>query len=117
MCGIVGVTKTKEVTLCEKQNLSNHGSQQKKQKERWLYCRGLSAVWSPFLYERRKRMEKRIFKQLVPGVDEKYVERAFEKLKKNGCPEGEDLLTWFGKLVSAEIVSDALRIDDNEGNN
>ena len=59
-------------------------------------------------------MEKRIFKQLFPGVDEKYVERAFEK---NGCPEGEDLLTWFGKLVSAEIVSDALRIDNNEGNN
>ena len=40
-----------------------------------------------------------------------------KKLKKNGCPEGEDLLTLFGKLVSAEIVSDALRIDDNEGNN
>ena len=53
----------------------------------------------------------------IANVDEKYVERAFEKLKKNGCPEGEDLLTWFGKLVSAEIVSDALRIDDNEGNN
>ena len=33
-------------------------------------------------------MEKRIFKQLFPGVDEKYVERAFEKFKKNGCPEG-----------------------------
>ena len=57
-------------------------------------------------------MENKIFKQLFPGVDEKYLERAFEKLKKNGCPDGEDLMTWFGKLVSAEIVSDALRIDD-----
>ena len=62
-------------------------------------------------------MDNRILKQLFPGVDEKYLERAFEKLKKNGCPEGEGLLTWFGKLVSAEIVSDALRIDDDEGNN
>ena len=62
-------------------------------------------------------MDNRILKQLFPGVDEKYLERAFEKLKKNGCPDGEDLLTWFGKLVSAEIVSDALRIDDDEGNN
>lgn len=61
-------------------------------------------------------MDNKIFKQLFPGVDEKYLERAFEKLKKNGCPAGEDLMTWFGKLVSAEIVSDALRIDD-EGNN
>ena len=61
-------------------------------------------------------MDNRILKQLFLGVDEKYVERAFEKLKKNGCPEGEGLLTWFGKLVSAEIVSDALRIDDNEAN-
>ena len=61
-------------------------------------------------------MDNRILKQLFPGVDEKYLERAFEKLKKNGCPEGEDLLAWFGKLVSAEIVEDALRIDD-EGNN
>ena len=62
-------------------------------------------------------MDNRILKQLFPGVDEKYLERAFEKLKKKGCPEGEDWLTWFGKLVSAEIVEDALRIDDNEGNN
>ena len=61
-------------------------------------------------------MDNRILKQLFPGVDEKYIERAFEKLKKNGCPEGEDLLIWFGKLVSAEIVSDSLRIDDDEGN-
>ena len=62
-------------------------------------------------------MDNRILKQLFPGVDEKYLERAFEKLKKNGCPEREDLLTWFGKLVSAEIVANALRIDDDEGNN
>ena len=62
-------------------------------------------------------MDNRILKQLFPGVDEKHLERAFEKLKKNGCPEGEDLLAWFGKLVSAEIVSDALRIDDDERNN
>ena len=33
----------------------------------------------------------KIFKQLYPGVDEKYLERAFKKLKENGCPEGEDL--------------------------
>ena len=62
-----------------------------KTKKRWLYCRGLSAVWSPFLYERRKKMDNRILKQLFPGVDEKYIERAFEKLKKNGCPEGGGL--------------------------
>ena len=62
-------------------------------------------------------MDNKIFKQLFPGVDEKYLERAFEKLKKNGCPEGEDILDWFSKLVSAEILSDALRIDNDEGNN
>ena len=39
----------------------------------------------------------KIFKQLYPGVKEEYLERAFEKLKKNGCPAGEDLMTWFGK--------------------
>ena len=50
-------------------------------------------MWSPFLYERRKKMDSRILKQLFPGVDEKYIERAFEKPKKNGCPEEEDLLT------------------------
>ena len=62
-------------------------------------------------------MEKRIFKQLFPGVDEKYVERAFEKLKKNGCPAGEDLMTWFGKLVAAEIIEDAIgrsKKDEND---
>ena len=32
----------------------------------------------------------KIFKQLYPGVKEEYLERAFEKLKKNGCPADED---------------------------
>ena len=50
----------------------------------------------------------KIFKQLYPGVKEEYLECAFEKLKKNGCPAGEDLMTWFGKLVAAEILEDAL---------
>ena len=50
-------------------------------------------------------MDNKIFKQLFPGVDEKYLERAFEKLKNDGCPEGEDLMAWFGKLVEAEIIT------------
>ena len=62
-------------------------------------------------------MEKRIFKQLFPGVDEKYVECAFEKLKKNGCPADEDLMTWFGKLVTAEILEDALGNGKHDENN
>lgn len=44
----------------------------------------------------------KIFKQLYPGVKEEYLERAIEKLKKNGCPADEDLMVWFGKLVMAE---------------
>ena len=50
----------------------------------------------------------KIFKQLYLGVDEKYLERAFEKIKKNGCPPDEDLMTWFGKVVAAEIIDDAI---------
>ena len=50
----------------------------------------------------------KIFKQLYPGVDEKYLERAFKRIEKDGCPEGEELMTWFGKLVAAEIIEDAL---------
>ena len=49
----------------------------------------------------------KILKQLYSNVDEKHLERAFEKLKNNGCPAGEDLMTWFGKLVAAEIIEDA----------
>ena len=59
----------------------------------------------------------KIFKQLYPGVDEKYLERAFEKLKENGCPADEDLMTWFGKLVAAEIIEDAIgrgKKDEND---
>ena len=59
----------------------------------------------------------KIFKQLYPGVKEEYLERAFEKLKENGCPEGEDLMTWFGKLVAAEIIEDALGRGKNDENN
>ena len=50
----------------------------------------------------------KIFKQLYPGVKEEYLERAFEKLKKNGCPADEDLMTWFGKVLAAEIIEDAV---------
>ena len=59
----------------------------------------------------------KIFKQLYPGVDEKYLERAFEKINKNGCPPDEDLMTWFGKVVAAEIIEDAIgRGKYNENN-
>ena len=57
-------------------------------------------------------MEGKIFKRLFPGVDEKYLERAFEKLVKDGCPEDEDLLVWFGKLVESERKSDSEEADD-----
>ena len=49
-----------------------------------------------------------IFKRLYPGVDEKYLERAFKRIEKDGGPAGEDLMTWFGKLVTAEIIEDAI---------
>ena len=58
-----------------------------------------------------------IFKRLYPGVDEKYLECAFERIEKDGCPEGEELMTWFGKLVAAEIIEDALgrgKKDEND---
>jgi hypothetical protein len=59
----------------------------------------------------------KMFKKLYPGVDEKYLERAFEKIKKNGCPPDEDLMTWFGKVLAAEIIEDAIgRGMHNENN-
>ena len=33
---------------------------------------------------------------------------AIEQMKKSGCPADEDLMVWFGKLVAAEILEDAL---------
>ena len=71
---------------------------------------------SPFLCEGRCSGWIRSSK-LYPGVKEEYLERAFEKLKKNGCPAGEDLMVWFGKLVAAEILEDALgngKHDEND---
>ena len=59
----------------------------------------------------------KIFKQLYPGVKEEYLERAFERLKKNGCPADEDLMVWFGKLVAAEILEDALGNGKHDENN
>ena len=59
----------------------------------------------------------KIFKQLYPGVDEKYLERALEKIKKNGCPPNEDLMTWFGKVLAAEIIEDAIGRGKNNENN
>ena len=59
----------------------------------------------------------KIFKKLYPGVDEKYLESAFEKIKKNGCPPDEDLMTWFGKVLAAEIIEDAIGRGKNNENN
>ena len=42
---------------------------------------------------------------------------AVEKMKKNGCPADEDLMVWFGKLVAAEVLEDALgngKHDEND---
>ena len=50
-------------------------------------------------------------------MKEEYLERAFEKLKKNGCPADEDLMVWFGKLVAAEILEDALGDGKHDENN
>ena len=61
-------------------------------------------------------MENKIFRKLFPDVDEKHLERAFERLKVDGCPEGEDLLVWFGKLVEVERKSDAEKADDGKHN-
>ena len=58
----------------------------------------------------------KIFKQLYPGVDEKDLERAFERIEKDGCPTGEDLMTWFGKLVAAEIIEDARASGEKDEN-
>ena len=57
-------------------------------------------------------MENKIFKELFPEAEEKHLEEAFEKLKKDGCPEGEDLLVWFCKLVEAEQKGDSEGKDD-----
>ncbi len=48
-------------------------------------------------------------KQAFPGIDEKYIHRAFKKMAKNKCPENEDLLTWLGKLIVAEIINDTVK--------
>ena len=36
--------------------------------------------------------------------------------KVDGCPEGEDLLVWFRKLVEAERKSDSEEADDGKRN-
>ncbi len=52
-------------------------------------------------------------KQAFPGIDEKYIHRAFRKMTKNKCPENEDSLTWLGKLIVAEILNDTRKTDAN----
>ena len=60
----------------------------------------------------------RILKEMFPGVDEKYLEQTFKKIEANGCPNGEDLMEWFGKLVVAEILADSLHpAKDNKKEN
>ena len=59
----------------------------------------------------------KILKQLYSNVDEKHLERAFEKLKNNGCPAGEDLMTWFSKLVAEEVLEGALGNGKHDENN
>ena len=49
----------------------------------------------------------KIFKQLYPGVKEEYLERAFEKLKKSGCPADEDLMAWTSRPWQAPSVTKA----------
>lgn len=41
-----------------------------------------------------------------PGIDDKYIDRAIERMKKEGIPNKTDTLTWLGKLIVLEIMSD-----------
>ncbi len=52
------------------------------------------------------RGEKENIRRAFPGIDDKYIDRAFKKIGTNGCPDGEDALTWLGKLIMAEILAD-----------
>ena len=42
-----------------------------------------------------------------PGIDDKYIDRALERMKNEGIPNKTDTLTWLGKLIVLEIMSDA----------
>lgn len=44
-----------------------------------------------------------------PGIDDKYIDRAFERIKMEGIPDKTDMLTWLGKLIVLEIVADTLK--------
>ncbi len=50
--------------------------------------------------------EKENIRRAFPGIDDKYIDRAFKKIGTNECPDGEDALTWLGKLIVAEILAD-----------
>ncbi len=50
--------------------------------------------------------EKENIRRAFPGIDDKYIDRAFKKIGTNGSPDGEDALTWLGKLIVAEILAD-----------
>ena len=58
--------------------------------------------------EGRTQVEMELVRQTVIAI---------EQMKKNGCPTDEDLMVWFGKLVAAEILEDALgnsKRDEND---
>ncbi len=41
-----------------------------------------------------------------PGINQKYIDRALERLQTSPCPENEDGVTWLGKLIVAEILQE-----------
>ncbi len=45
-------------------------------------------------------------KQAFPGIDQKYIDRALERLQNSRCPENEDGMTWLGKLIVGEILQE-----------
>ncbi len=50
--------------------------------------------------------EEENIRRALPGIDDKYIDRAIKKMAKNKCPENEASLTWLGKLIVAEIPTD-----------
>jgi len=56
------------------------------------------------IFNYHEQTKIRGFIEAYPGIEDRYLKRAYLRMEKDGCPNNENSWEWLGKLITEEII-------------
>ena len=47
-------------------------------------------------------------RRAYPNVQQEYMQKALERCREQQCPEDETTISWFGKILAAVLIDEAI---------